>query len=250
MAIDNHAFCWNGIVTTDPVKAKEFYAETIGWDAVEHEFPSGAVATMFAAGDFPRAHLRGPEGGESSRWSSYLRVEDVDATAAAAANGGSVLQEPTDIEPGRFSVITTPSGVVFCLYHEADEETAANAPAGEGAIHWVELHSDDVDADLAWLKSTFGFEVEQMPMPDGGAYYILNAGGKPRGGLCRSYNEAVAGQWINWVEVPDVDAALARANAHGGKAPEEGQDWPGIGRMAMVTDPTGAVFGMITPAQQ
>lgn len=45
-----------------------------------------------------------------------------------------------------------------------------------------------------------------------------------------------------------MDATLARANEAGGTAPAEGQDWPGVGRMAIVHDRSGAVFGVIAPA--
>lgn len=253
MAIDNNSFCWNGIVSTDIEGSKAFYNAAIEWQTIEHSFPDGSSATMFAAADFPRAHLRAPETGplgqEPCRWSSYLRVADVDAsTAASTANGGSVLVPPTDIAPGRFSSIATPSGALLCLYHELDEETAANGPPGVGSIHWTELQSNDVEADREWLTATFGFEIEEMPMPEGGTYYILMSGGKPRGGVCPAFNDAVAGRWLVWVQVDDVDDAILRVEGAGGSTVTGASDFPGVGRMAIVEDPTGAVFGMITPA--
>jgi predicted enzyme related to lactoylglutathione lyase len=247
MALNNNAFCWYGIVSKDAEAAKAFYAATIGWECMEHTFPNGETATMFAAADFPRVHLRAPEKNEACRWSSYLRVKDVDAsTASCLANGGGVIMLPADIAPGRMSVVTAPSGALLCLFHEADEEAAMNAPAGEGSIHWTELHSNDADADVAWLKATFGFEIEEMTHP-GGTYYMLNSGGKPRGGVTKSLNATVVGRWLNWVHVGDVDATLIRAADAGGQAITEASDYPGVGRMAIVRDPTGAVFGVIAP---
>ncbi len=247
MALDNNAFCWHGIVSTDADAAKEFYSAAIGWQSMEHEFPNGETSTMFAVAEFPRAHLRAPEENETCRWSSYLRVEDVDAsTAASSANGGGVIMPPTDIAPGRMSVITAPSGALLCLFHEADVQAAMNAPAGEGSIHWTELQSNDVEADVAWLKATFGFEIDEMTHP-GGTYYMLNSGGKPRGGVTPSVSDAVAGRWLNWVHVADVDATLGRVTNSGGQAVTEASDYPGVGRMAIARDPTGAVFGVIAP---
>ena len=247
MALDNNSFCWNGIVSTDAETAKSFYSAVIGWQSMEHVFPNGEAATMFAVADFPRAHLRTPEGGESCRWSSYLRVEDVDAsTTASLVNGGGVVMLPTDFPPGRMSVITAPGGALLCLYHEADEEAAMHAPRGEGSVHWTELQTDDVEADVAWLKSTLEFEIEEMTHP-GGTYYMLMSGGQPRGGVTKSFNEGVAGQWLNWVEVADVDATLVKVADAGGRAISEASDYPGVGRMAVVSDPTGAVFGVIAP---
>ncbi len=248
MALDNNSFCWYGIVSTDADAAKEFYSATIGWQSMEHEFPNGETATMFAVAEFPRAHLRAPEGDETCRWSSYLRVEDVDASSeAAAANGGGITLPPTDIPPGRMSVITAPSGAPLCLFHEADEQAAKNAPAGEGSVHWTELQSNDAEADVAWLQATFGFEIEEKTHP-GGTYYMLNSGGQPRGGVTPSVSDAVAGRWLNWVEVADVDATLSRVADSGGQVVTEASDYPGVGRMAVARDPTGAVFGVISVA--
>lgn len=245
MALDNNAFCWYGIVSTNADAAKKFYSATIGWESKQHTFPNGETTTIFSAAEFPRAHLRAPEGGESCRWASYLRVEDVDAlTASTLANGGVVAMLPTDIAPGRMSLVKAPSGALLCLFHEADEQAAMNAPAGAGSIHWTELQSNDAEADVAWLKAIFGFEIEEKKHP-GGIYYMLKSGGIPRGGVTPSVNDAVAGQWLNWVEVADVDATLIRVADAGGRVVTEASEYSGVGRMAMVGDPTGAVFGLI-----
>ncbi|MGI9628155.1 MAG: VOC family protein, partial [Longimicrobiales bacterium] len=116
--------------------------------------------------------------------------------------------------------------------------------------NWTELQSNDVESDLTWLTQTFGFETDEMPTPDGGTYYMLKAGGKPRGGLCAAFKPEVAGRWLNWVQVADVDDAIGRARAEGGTAVTDPSDYPGVGRMAIAKDPSGAVFGVITPTAQ
>ena len=151
MAYNNLEFCWHGVISTDTEKAKSFYAAALPWTV--QTVPMGdSDATMFAANNIPRAHLMAPPmEGVPSHWDNYLRVEDVDAsTAAAVANGGKLIVPGTDIPPGRFSVVASPSGAMISLFHEADP-TSANAPAGPGSVHWVELHSTNLEADLAWL---------------------------------------------------------------------------------------------------
>ncbi|MGI9628274.1 MAG: VOC family protein, partial [Longimicrobiales bacterium] len=134
MPIENHSFCWNGIATSDPESAKSFYSAAIGWNATEHSFPNGETSTMFIASDRPRAHLRGTEPGEPDQWTSYLRVEDVDASVAAAVKaGGSEFIPPTDIAPGRFAAVRSPSGAGLCLFREGDE-AADNAPDEVGGV--------------------------------------------------------------------------------------------------------------------
>lgn len=107
---------------------------------------------------------------------------------------------PTDNPVGGFSTVTSPSGAVPCLFHEADEAGASNAGAGEGSIHGVELHSKDLEADVAW------------------------------------------------VQIGDIDACVGRANAAGGQVLSEVMEIPDIGRVAVLMDPTGGVFGAITPS--
>ncbi len=185
-----------------------------------------------------------------SHWNNYLRVDDVDArAAAAAANGGQILVPPTDIPPGRFSTVASPSGATFSLFHEADEATANNPPAGDGSIHWVELHSTDVDADVAWLKSTLGVGTQNMNMPNGGTYHILTSGDVQVGGAMKAMQEGAPSHWLAWVAV-DVDACLDRVRNNGGQVFGDAMDMEGIGRMAVCADSTGGVFGVITPAAQ
>ncbi len=83
-------------------------------------------------------------------------------------------------------------------------------------MHWVELHSKDVQADLKWLTSTFGFDTEQMDMPDG-KYTILKSGDQPRGGVMASKEEKAPSMWLTWIHVGNVDETLTRVSNNQGK---------------------------------
>lgn len=238
--IDN-AFCWHGIVTTRSEPALAFYPEVLGWTV--QQVPMGdAVMPTFLAGESGRAHLE-VDPAATPHWNHYLRVDDVDArTAAAVAHGGAVVVPPNDIPPGRFSVVTSPSGAALHLFHEADGSVQPGS-AQHGAIHWVELWSTAVDDDLAWLSNAFGYTIETMQMPNG-PYHLLTHDGAQRGGAMASEDGA---QWLAWVRVDDVDAAVGRTTQHGGTTLTEPFDVPHVGRMAVVADPDGARFGVITP---
>src|SRR5205085_5782217 len=53
--------------------------------------------------------------------------------------------------------------------------------------------------------------------------------------------------WLGYIHVDDVDAEVARTEADGGKVTMPATDIPGVGRMAMVSDPQGAPFYVMKP---
>ena len=58
------------------------------------------------------------------------------------------------------------------------------------------------------------------------------------------------GQWFAYLAVDDVDARVAEATAAGAELMRPIFDVPGVGRIAILKDPTGAGLGWITPAPQ
>lgn len=248
MAYTTNTFCWHGVITPDTGAAKQFYVDTLGWDV--QTMPMGdREATMFAPVDGrPRLHLGEPqEAGIPAHWENYLRVDDVDASVKTAVEkGGALLVPPMDIPPGRIAVLAAPSGAVISLFREANEDIEDASPC-EGDIHWTELHSHELDADLAWLEASFGISSSEMAMPDG-PYFILSSGETQVGGAMTARQPGAPSMWMSWVRVADVDDVAARVAAKGGKLLSQMMEVPGVGRMAVAADPTGGVFGILQPA--
>ena len=169
MSIQSNIFCWQGI-STDVDRGTAFYSNVLGWDLAAQ----GAGPSTFVAPGGEVAHIQPAENGPPA-WCPYLSVDDVDAsTAVAAEKGGKLVVPPTDLPAGRFSIVTTPSGAAFGLYQSVESD--AMAKPGPGSIHWVELQSTAPDADVAWLKSVFGFSDRVQDMA-GGPYHVLEANG-------------------------------------------------------------------------
>jgi len=247
MAFDTNRFCWHGCVSTDVEAAKEFYSNVIGWQV--NSVPMGDMdATLFSVGDKFFAHVSPPSiEGTPSHWSSFLRVDDVDAsTKKSVENGGTELLAPNDIPPGRFSVVSTPSGASMALFHEADPDDSYHHDTAPGLVHWVELQSTNASADLAWLKSTFGFTTDEMPMPTG-QYHILKRGDEPSGGVMALDNNDMPANWMVWINVADVDETMSKAQKHAGEVIAPVFAIPEVGRMGVIKDPAGGVLGVITP---
>ena len=55
-------------------------------------------------------------------------------------------------------------------------------------------------------------------------------------------------RWVAYLAVDDVDARLKRATAAGAKVIKAPFEVPGVGRMAFIEEPGGAMIGWITPA--
>jgi len=250
MAYDTNRFCWHAIHSTDVPNGIDFYQKVLGWSVVMQDMGEDELAMFAAADGDPRLHIASPLiQSMPSTWNNYLRVEDVDASTEAAVEAGGLLLVPgTDIPPGRFAMVSTPSGATLALFKEASPETNAHPGGGLGSIHWVELHSQDVDADLAWLRTVFGFEATERPMGGGARYHVLTMNGEMRGGVTPSAAADLPSTWVAWVTVEDVDACVDQATSLGGERLTDTTEMAGVGRMAMVADPTGAVFGVIAPS--
>jgi uncharacterized protein len=119
-----------------------------------------------------------------------------------------------------------------------------------GNFHWNELVTRDVEKAKKFYSATIGWTFDGMPMPDG-TYWVAKMGDKPVGGLFPISGpqwEGVPEHWMSYLAVDDVDARVKKAVAAGAKLMRPAFDIPGVGRIAILTEPGGAGIGWITPA--
>lgn len=116
-----------------------------------------------------------------------------------------------------------------------------------GAFSWCELMTTDVAAAKTFYGELLGWELEDMPMPDGN-YTVIKAGGEAMAGMMAMPPPAQdqPPHWGVYVTVPDVDATVAQAQALGGKVLLPPTDIPKVGRFSVLQDPQGAVLSVIT----
>jgi len=121
-------------------------------------------------------------------------------------------------------------------------------PEREGYIPgvpcWVDTSQPDPEAALPFYGGLFGWEFEDM-MPEGseGRYFM----GRIRGGDVAAVGSIPAGapamaMWNTYVWVESADETAAKARDAGGTVAMEPFDIMDSGRMAVLTDPEGAVF--------
>src|SRR5690606_38871371 len=98
----------------------------------------------------------------------------------------------------------------------------------------------------------WAIDAEGNTMPNGAEYRMIGRiDGGNTGGLLTLTSEMLEGGakpgWIAYFHVPDVDAALAKAVTLGATVWMGAQSVPNAGRMAMLADPQGAPFYIMTP---
>jgi uncharacterized protein len=108
----------------------------------------------------------------------------------------------------------------------------------------------DVDRAKRFYGDTIGWSFEPMEMPDGRTYWCAMDQGKPIAGIfpidAPEYN-GVPESWMSYLAVDDVDRRVAAALKSGAKLMKPIFDVPGVGRIAILTEPGGAGVGWMTP---
>lgn len=111
-----------------------------------------------------------------------------------------------------------------------------------GAFSWTDLATTDVDAAKTLYSDLFGWEYDDNPIPGGGVYVMARLDGLAVAALSAVQQQGQPPVWASYVTVEDADATAAKAADLGGTATMEPFDVMDAGRMAVLTDPAGAVF--------
>jgi predicted enzyme related to lactoylglutathione lyase len=125
------------------------------------------------------------------------------------------------------------------------QESPQYAP---GTFCWVELGTTDGEAAKKFYTELFGWDFTDTPIGPGGVYTILKQDGKDVGALYKMPPEmtsnGVPPHWLSYVSVTSADESAAKAREAGATLMKEPFDVMTVGRMAVVQDPTGAVFAL------
>ena len=245
-------FSWVDLNTPDQEASKRFYGELFGWEYEDRDAAPGVVYTMAFVGGEAVAALSPPPPGDESppHWNNYVTVDDVDESAARAADlGGTVVVGPFDVlQAGRMAVLQDPTGAFFMIW-KARENVGAGRVNEPGCLSWNELGTTDVEAAASFYSELFGWRTEAMDTGDGPAYIVIYVEDRSNGGIReQSPEERSAGVPPNWlpyfVVTDSVDATVAKAGELGGGTLLPPMDMPEGGRIAALHDPHGAAFAL------
>jgi uncharacterized protein len=244
---------WVDIQTTDQAAAKAFYAGLFGWTYDDQPMPQGPVYSMAALGGHLVAAIapQSPElaaAGAPPMWNTYLAVDSVDdAVGRVEAAGGKVAMAPFDVmDSGRMAFVLDPAGAAVALW-QANQHIGATLVNEPGTVIWNELITTDPGV-VTFYADVLGVTTSTMDM-GAGAYTLFEVGGEMVGGTTPPQMPGVPNHWHVYFAVADADATVAKVAELGGAVVVEPFDTP-VGRMAVASDPQGAVFSIMQPAPQ
>lgn len=264
MAEERGAFIWYELMTPDPVGARAFYRDVVGWEIeAESSMPGdGPDYRMivrgdggFAGGVLTLADAMGEEGARPG-WFGYVHVPDVDAAAARIVDaGGTTFIEPHDLEGvGRMALVADPQGAPFYVMTPTpppgDPDAQSDVFDYEKPQHvrWNELQTTDPAAAVALYTGLFGWEQkDKMPMGEMGDYQFIHRGDRVIGAIMPKMPDVPQSVWTYYIGVDDIDRAANAVTAGGGKLLGDIMEIPGGEFSAYCADPAGAHFGLVGP---
>lgn len=237
--------CWIDLAVPEVAEGTAFYGPVTGWtfhdtgEQFDHyQIAMSGQHTAAAIGKIQMA-------GQPVAWTVYLASDDVAGTAKLISeNGGTVALEPMTIpEVGRMCVAQDPTGAFFGVW-QADPIIGISVYNEPGSLVWEEASLSDPAVGKQFYATVFGYDYQPVQGAPGD-YETFQLGGESLGGI-GGLSAAPAGtpsHWLPYFGVADVDASVAAAQAGGGTVTTAAMDTP-FGRIAMVRDPFGAVFGL------
>jgi uncharacterized protein len=257
---------WVELQTSDPSAAKEFYGSLLGWSFDDQLIPQDGVYSMATLGGEAVAAITPiPESASDAMrptWNTYFAVDDVDAASEKIAPaGGHVVTAPFDVgDAGRMAWVADPTGAVAGLWqaHRHIGATLVNEP---GALFWNELLTDKPDMAIAFYEGVLGLAHVSVEAAPGTTYTSFKVEGHDVAGCVTPPTHGIPNHWHNYFAVDDTDAIANQAVAEGGRTAVDPFDIPWsrllkrevgatVGRAAVLADPQGGLFGVMTMPPQ
>ena len=248
-------FCWVDLSTTDVDGAKSFYGDLLGvtaQDAPGDPDETGGYGFFVLDGKLV-AGLGPVQSGEGHpAWSSYIKVEDADATAERAKEaGGTVFFGPADLpnESGRVAMLRDPEGAFIGIV-EQNRHPGAQVVNEPGAWTWCNLMTRDLERAKDFYGRVFGWETAQNDeTPPNILNWQVEGQRWPEGlgglmGITDDLPADMPPHWQVYFVVENMDEAIERATSEGAKVGFGPIDVP-VARLATLVDPQGAVVSML-----
>jgi predicted enzyme related to lactoylglutathione lyase len=110
----------------------------------------------------------------------------------------------------------------------------------------VELNTTDPKKAQSFYGKLFDWKTEETEVPDG-TYTMIDVGEGTGGGMLKQKMPGAPSEWLPYIAVDDIEAATEKARKLGGEVMKGVTEIPEMGWFSIITDPTGAHFGLWKP---
>jgi uncharacterized protein len=239
---------WIDLSSSDTDRAQEFYGAVFGWtfESAGPEYGSYINASkdgrLVAGMMYNDPQWQAPDG-----WNTYFHTSDIKATVVAAtAAGGTSCVEPMEVkDKGWMAMLTDPAGAPFGLWQPTGHP-GFQVVGEAGAPVWHELSTRDFSKAVDFYREILGWQTELVSDTDEFRYTTAVFDGEQMLGVmdaAKVLPEGVPSHWLFYLGCENVDKTIELVTEHGGKLLRPADDTP-YGRLAQVTDSTGAVFNL------
>jgi uncharacterized protein len=242
-------FVWYELMVSDGAAAEKFYAELLGWTFKHNQMGPNLIYRVIknSEGRELGGIFQMPDAqGAPSYWCGYVSVPDVDAAAATAQKLGGKLCTPVMDIPhvGRAAYLADPEGAVIVAFRDNNGDAPTKERPGLGDFCWNTLAASNGEKELefygavlGWTRGSFG---------DAPGLFLAASSGEtvadvepPQGGA--------PSHWMSHVVVAKLADARAKAESLGARIYAPDIHVPGVGHMAVIGDPWGAVISLYEP---
>jgi predicted enzyme related to lactoylglutathione lyase len=259
---------WVDVTVDDVGAAQDFYGRLFGWTFTQATPPGIPVQYVIAQLDGQDVAGVGgpaePTGSPSGVWSTYVAVDDLEATIAAVEAAGGRVVAPVEQagEGGRNATVTDPTGVRISLW-QAERRLGAQVANTPGAWNFSDLHAADPTASRPFYEQVFGWVFVDLAQGDTASGTMIQVPGygdhlaatvdpgihERQAMAPPGFADVIGGivpageddpHWHVTFTVADRDESASLAESLG--ATVLSRDDTGWTRQATIRDPQGAVF--------
>lgn len=242
-------FVWFELITDDPEAAQAFYSGLFGWEFAEPE--EDVPYTLISSGGVPVAGMAALPPKEDpnedddevpprpAAWLPTMAVPDMDAQLRPIFNEGGMLQlGPLQVEGrGRLAIAVDPGGAMVALLQPV-EGAPPESDQVPGRFLWAELWAEKPAQAIAFYEDWVGYRAVPAGRSEGPSYHLFAKGRTPRAGLAEIPVRGIKPNWLPYVQVADLEAAITQAQQLGGRLLLRDED------AAILLDPVDAAIGI------
>ncbi|BBY45860.1 VOC family protein [Mycolicibacterium celeriflavum] len=242
---------WIDLASSDVERSQAFYGAVFGW-TFESAGPEYGGYITAIKDDRPIAGMmvNDPQWNSPDGWTTYFHTTDVKATLDKAMAAGAITcgapAEPMQVgDRGWMGMLSDSSGAFFGLWQPTGHR-GFEIVNEHGAPVYFQWTGRDYAKSQAFYRDVFGWHIETVSDTDEFRYSTAIFDGEALLGLMDGTGfmpEDEPSKWNFFFGAHDVDKAVQLVIDNGGSVIRDAEDTP-YGRLAAVTDSTGAAFNL------